>query len=75
MSIIDKKNIFPKLGSIEHIELELGCGNRKRSRQAVGIDMLDYPDVDIVGDVYEVLTSFPAQNLFSPFPDRFKSFL
>jgi ubiquinone/menaquinone biosynthesis C-methylase UbiE len=71
MNIIDKKNIFPKLGSIEHIELELGCGNRKRSRQAVGIDMLDYPDVDIVGDVYEVLTSFPAQSVDSVYSCHF----
>ncbi len=63
MGLIDKKNIFPRVGSVSRIELELGCGNRKRNRQAIGIDMLDYPDVDIVGDVYEALASFPTQSV------------
>lgn len=63
MGLIDKKNILPRAGSLPRIELELGCGNRRRNRQAVGIDVLDYPDVDIVGDVYEVLSSFPAYSV------------
>lgn len=63
MGLIDKKNILPEVGSISHIELELGCGNRKRKREAVGIDIQDYPDVDIVGDIYEALASFPSQSV------------
>lgn len=63
MSLIDKKNILQRIDSISHIELELGCGNGKRNRQALGVDMLDYPDVDIVGDVYEALASFPNQSV------------
>ena len=63
MALIDKKDILPQAGSISYIELELGCGNRKRNRAAIGIDMLDYPDVDIVGDVYEALSSFPNQSV------------
>ncbi|MEI7590394.1 MAG: methyltransferase domain-containing protein [Deltaproteobacteria bacterium] len=63
MSLIDKKNILPMVGSVSCIELELGCGNRKRNRQAIGIDLLDYPDVDIVGDIYEVLAAFPNQSV------------
>ena len=51
------------MATISHIELELGCGNSKRNRQSIGVDILDYPDVDIVGDVYEVLASFPAQSV------------
>ena len=61
--LIDKKNILPRAGSVSHIELELGCGNRKRNQQALGVDILDYPDVDIVGDVYEILASFPPQSV------------
>lgn len=61
--MIDKKGIFQRVGSVSYVELELGCGNRKRNRQAIGVDILDYPDVDIVGDVYEVLASFPAQSV------------
>lgn len=60
MGLIDKKNFLSKVSSVSRIELELGCGNSKHNRQAIGVDMLDYPDVDIVGDVYEVLASFPA---------------
>lgn len=59
MGLIDKKNILLNIGSVT--ELELGCGNRKRNPKAVGIDILDYPDVDIVGDIYEVLAAFPDQ--------------
>ncbi len=59
MGIIDKKKILSKVGSSLHIELELGCGNNKRNKNALGIDILDYDDVDIVGDVYEVLAAFP----------------
>lgn len=63
MGLIDKKSILTRMGSISHIELELGCGNKKRNRQAIGVDMLDFPDVDIVGDVYEALSSFPDQSV------------
>lgn len=63
MGLIDKKNILPRAGSLSHIELELGCGNRKRNQQAIGVDILDYLDVDIVGDVYEALASFPTQSV------------
>ena len=63
MALIDKAKILSSVDSISHIELELGCGNRKRNRQAIGVDMLDYPDVDIVGDVYEALASFPSRSV------------
>ena len=60
MGLIDKKNILSRADCLLHIELELGCGNRKRNRQSIGIDILDYADVDIVGDANEVLASFPT---------------
>jgi len=41
------------------LDLELGCGPRKRHPEAVGIDMLEYAGVDIVGDIVSVLRSFP----------------
>ena len=59
-AMIDKNNILPRLASLPHVELELGCGRRKRNSESIGVDILDYPDVDIVGDVYETLKSFPA---------------
>jgi Methyltransferase domain len=35
--------------------IELGCGRTKQVAQAIGIDQLDAPEVDIVGDVFEAL--------------------
>ena len=63
MILIDKKNILKTIHDISCIELELGCGNFKRNRHAIGVDMLDYPDVDIVGDIYEVLAAFPDHSV------------
>lgn len=63
MQIIDKKNILRMAGSDLHIELELGCGNKKRNSHAIGVDMLDYPDVDIVGDIYAILDLFPDRSV------------
>lgn len=63
MNIKDKRGLLVNLPQANPLLLELGCGNRRRNRQAIGIDMLDYPDVDIVGDVYEVLALFPDQSV------------
>lgn len=63
MTIFDKKMLFKNFDQADSIELELGCGNRKRHYHAVGVDILDYPDVDIVGDIYEVLALFPSQSV------------
>ena len=71
MALIDKKNIFSRVGSLEHLELELGCGNRKRNQQAIGVDLLDYPDVDIVGDIYQVLALFPNQSVDAVYSHHF----
>jgi predicted SAM-dependent methyltransferase len=35
--------------------LELGCGGTKRVPEPVGIDLLELPGVDVVGDALEVL--------------------
>jgi hypothetical protein len=59
MEIIDKRGILSDLPSRNHVSLELGCGNRKRSTASIGIDLLDYECVDVVGDVYDVLGVLP----------------
>jgi SAM-dependent methyltransferase len=63
MTIIDKNGILPRICGFKHVELELGCGNSKRNKQSIGIDMLDGPDVGIVGDIYDVLAMFPSQSV------------
>lgn len=62
--IVDKRDIL----SNKHVAnldltLELGCGERKRISNSIGIDQLDFPSVDIVGDALEVLKSFPEQSI------------
>jgi len=45
------------------VVLELGCGNCKRNADAIGVDMIDYPCVDIVGDIAEVLAALPRRSI------------
>jgi SAM-dependent methyltransferase len=59
MSVLDKQGIIKRALSGETFTLELGCGNQKKDPSAVGIDMLDFPCVDLVGDAFEVLAQFP----------------
>jgi SAM-dependent methyltransferase len=58
MLMLDKKNVIASLDNRYPVTIELGCGSRKRHPEAIGIDLLDAPCVDIVGDVYEVLERF-----------------
>lgn len=59
--MIDRTGVFERVReSGTRITLELGCGDRKRHADAVGIDLLDLPGVDIVGDVAAVLSALPA---------------
>jgi SAM-dependent methyltransferase len=58
--IIDKFGLIENSSHSSPLVLELGCGPRKRTAGAIGIDVLDYPGVDLVGDVYDVLRKFLA---------------
>ena len=62
MEIIDKKNLLDRK-EIDDLTLELGCGNRKRDKDAICIDAIDYECVDIVGDIYEVLRKIPDNSV------------
>jgi ubiquinone/menaquinone biosynthesis C-methylase UbiE len=50
--ILDKAGV---LGGHDPMKLDLGCGQGKRGPDYVGVDLLDGPSVDVVGDVLEVL--------------------
>jgi ubiquinone/menaquinone biosynthesis C-methylase UbiE len=63
MKIIDKKNLLENLTNSKEVVLELGCGNKKRIEDSIGIDAINYECVDIVGDVYEVLAKFPNNSV------------
>lgn len=53
------------------VALELGCGHRRDLPHAIGIDMLDYPGVDVIGDVYDVLAALPPASVSEVFSSHF----
>jgi len=59
----DKQNTLAQLAHRDAVNLDLGCGHFKRAGPWIGIDALDAPGVDIVGDVYEVLRAFPESSV------------
>jgi hypothetical protein len=66
MPIQDKRELLTAIllhHKDQSFEIELGCGSRKRSSTAIGIDRLDYPGVDIVGEIEEVLESLPPDSI------------
>lgn len=73
----DKQNTLSNLATLPAVNLDLGCGNFKRAGNWIGIDALDAPGVDIVGDVYDILRAFPegsvdrvhASHFFEHVPD------
>jgi SAM-dependent methyltransferase len=66
--------IIDKAGALERIHgrvVDLGCGNRKRSADHVGVDVLDYPAVDVVGDAFDVLEVIPDAALAGVYSSHF----
>ena len=60
MTLVDRTGVLPRLAeSGGPIALELGCGERKRRADAIGIDARALPGVDLVGDVFEALAALP----------------
>ncbi len=56
---------------VRPLHIELGCGTSKRNPQAVGIDILDVPGVDVVGDALEVLRGLPDGSVESVYSEHF----
>lgn len=59
--------IKSKINAGEFVALELGCGDRKRHPEAIGIDILPNEGVDIVGDIRSVLGCFPDKCISAVF--------
>jgi SAM-dependent methyltransferase len=51
--------------------IELGCGGAKMRPDAIGIDLLDQPAVDIVGDVFSALALLPESSTGEIFASHF----
>jgi SAM-dependent methyltransferase len=63
MNVIDKTDVRARIERGDRITLELGCGPSKRDPAAIGIDLLDFPGVDLVGDVYAALAMLPPASV------------
>jgi SAM-dependent methyltransferase len=72
VSVIDKKNFLPGLAQRQgDVILDIGCGPRKKNPAWIGIDALDFDDVDLVGDVFEVLGQFPDASVDAVYSAHF----
>jgi ubiquinone/menaquinone biosynthesis C-methylase UbiE len=71
MEIVDKKDILNRIKEIGDLTLELGCGSYKRNKDAIGIDVIDYECVDIVGDAYDVLRKVPSNSVSAVYSYHF----
>jgi ubiquinone/menaquinone biosynthesis C-methylase UbiE len=71
VNIKDSGKVIEKLHSGQLFDIELGCGDRKRAKDAIGIDLLDYDCVDLVGDIFEVLNEFPDASVSAVYSYHF----
>ena len=71
MSVVDKSGVFVRLARGDSVSVELGCGRTKKESTSIGIDMMDLPGVDLVGDVYEVLAQFPEASVDNVYSSHF----
>jgi len=58
--------IVDKVGALSResgLKLDLGCGASKRGPEYVGVDALDGPAVDVVGDVFDVLRALADESV------------
>ena len=57
----DKSAILEMILKMERVVIELGCGMNKKNPDAIGIDRVDLPGVDIVCDLEDGLPFLPDQ--------------
>jgi hypothetical protein len=53
------------------LKLDLGCGVSKRGPDFVGVDILDGPAVDVVGDAIDVLRSLEEERVVEVYSSHF----
>ena len=67
----DKSGVIARLRQHASLHVELGCGARKRDPASIGIDVLDYEGVDLVGDVFDALAMFPDASVARVYSSHF----
>tara|TARA_B100000315_G_C14444867_1_gene526354 strand:+ start:244 stop:879 length:636 start_codon:yes stop_codon:yes gene_type:complete len=61
--ILKGLDVLNSITSTNCVDIELGCGKRKRHPHAIGVDCIDYDEVDIVGDVFDILYKIPDSSV------------
>ncbi len=69
--IIDKKDYLAHPERFQGQSLELGCGDRKRHLEALGVDVRDFEGVDLVGDAATVLKAIPPGSISTVYAYHF----
>lgn len=69
--MIDKKAVLSRAAAGEKFDIELGCGPRKRAPDAIGIDAMDFPCVDLVADAMDALKALPDASVRSAYSSHF----
>ena len=77
MEVYDKRDVIRKLGELDPVIIEIGCGERKQDPNSIGIDIVDGEAVDIVADASRGLSFLPdecvdevhAYHVIEHFPD------
>ncbi len=71
MIMIDKHKYLEKINGLDNVAIELGCGTRKKTATAIGIDIRNLPDVDIVGDGLTILNKIPSEVIDNVYAHHF----
>ncbi len=59
MAYVDKRDVLARIGTMQYVMIELGCGNNKMKAEAIGIDLVDQPAVDIIANVEDGMPFLP----------------
>jgi SAM-dependent methyltransferase len=66
--LVDKSGV---LAGDDLLRLDLGCGSTKRGPEYVGVDLLEQPGVDLVGDIFEALAALRDERVSEVYSSHF----
>lgn len=66
--LVDKSGV---LAGDDLLRLDLGCGSTKRGPEYVGVDLLEQPGVDLVGDIFEALAALGDERVSEVYSSHF----
>ncbi len=63
MKTLIKIDLDSALRENSHVILEIGCGDKKKYADSIGVDRIDLPQVDIVADIEQGLSFLPDNSI------------